>query len=172
MAYTPYYTGGWQSGEEGGTPITPDALNHMEEGIKDANDLDATPTQGSTKGVQSGGVYTEIQQSTAKTVIELNESALSGRGTITGLYAYTAKDVVLNIIFTSSVDLSNSPRIITLSQYKPKHDCALACIDITSGIGSSINGSVPCGIGENGSVYIKECTSGHIYAITGTYIRA
>ena len=37
MAYTPYYTGGWQSGEEGGTPITPDALNHMETGIEDAH---------------------------------------------------------------------------------------------------------------------------------------
>lgn len=36
MAYTPYYSGGWQSGEEGGTPITPDALNHMEEGIEDS----------------------------------------------------------------------------------------------------------------------------------------
>lgn len=33
MAYTPYYSGGWQSGEEGGTPITPAALNHMEDGI-------------------------------------------------------------------------------------------------------------------------------------------
>lgn len=33
MAYTPYYPGGWQSGEEGGTPITPAALNHIENGI-------------------------------------------------------------------------------------------------------------------------------------------
>ena len=33
MAYTPYYPGGWQSGESGGTPITPAALNNMEEGI-------------------------------------------------------------------------------------------------------------------------------------------
>ena len=36
MAYTPYYSGGWQSGEEGGTPITPDALNHMDDGIDEA----------------------------------------------------------------------------------------------------------------------------------------
>lgn len=35
-SYTPYYSGGWQSGEEGNTPITPDALNHMDEGIGDA----------------------------------------------------------------------------------------------------------------------------------------
>ncbi len=33
MAYTPYYPGGWQSGEEGGTPITPAALNHIEQGL-------------------------------------------------------------------------------------------------------------------------------------------
>lgn len=33
MAYTPYYPGGWQSGEQGGTPITPAALNNMENGI-------------------------------------------------------------------------------------------------------------------------------------------
>ena len=33
MAYTPYYPGGWQSGESGGTPITPAALNNMENGI-------------------------------------------------------------------------------------------------------------------------------------------
>ena len=37
MAYTPYYNGGWQSGEEGGTPITPAALNHMEDGIVTAS---------------------------------------------------------------------------------------------------------------------------------------
>lgn len=78
MAYNPYYTGGWQSGEEGNTPITPDALNHMDTGIGAANDLDATPTQGSTKGVQSGGVYTAIQQSTAvETISQSNYITLS-----------------------------------------------------------------------------------------------
>lgn len=33
MAYTPYYSGGWQSGEQGGTPITPAALNNIDNGI-------------------------------------------------------------------------------------------------------------------------------------------
>ena len=36
-SYNPYYSGGWQSGEEGGTPITPDALNHMDQGIVDVD---------------------------------------------------------------------------------------------------------------------------------------
>ena len=33
MAYTPYYSGGWQNNEEGGTPINAAALNNMESGI-------------------------------------------------------------------------------------------------------------------------------------------
>lgn len=36
MSYSPYYPSGWLTGETGATPITPEALNHMEEGIKDA----------------------------------------------------------------------------------------------------------------------------------------
>jgi len=33
MSYEKYYPGGWQSGEAGATPITPEALNYMEDGI-------------------------------------------------------------------------------------------------------------------------------------------
>ena len=43
MAYTPYYSEGWQSGEDGDTPITPAALNHMEDGI-----VAALPSSGGT----------------------------------------------------------------------------------------------------------------------------
>lgn len=35
MSYEKFYPNGWQSGENGGTPITPEALNHMEQGIAD-----------------------------------------------------------------------------------------------------------------------------------------
>lgn len=34
MSYEKFYPGGWQSGESGGTPITPEALNHIENGIE------------------------------------------------------------------------------------------------------------------------------------------
>lgn len=37
MSYSKYYLGGWQDGESGGTPITADALNHLEQGIIDAH---------------------------------------------------------------------------------------------------------------------------------------
>ena len=33
MAYTRYYPNGWNNGAAGGTPITPAALNHIEDGI-------------------------------------------------------------------------------------------------------------------------------------------
>ena len=33
MSYSKFYPNGWQSGESGGTPITPAALDHMEKGI-------------------------------------------------------------------------------------------------------------------------------------------
>jgi hypothetical protein len=36
MSYSSYYPNGWQSGEAGATPITPAALNYMENGIKNA----------------------------------------------------------------------------------------------------------------------------------------
>jgi hypothetical protein len=39
MSYKKYYEGGWRSGETGGTPITPEALNHMENGIENAAEL-------------------------------------------------------------------------------------------------------------------------------------
>jgi hypothetical protein len=38
MSYKPNYTDGWKSGVSGGTPITPEALNHMESGIETANE--------------------------------------------------------------------------------------------------------------------------------------
>ena len=50
MSYEKYYPNGWQSGENGGTPITPEALNHMEDGLKghinnEANPHKVTPAQ-------------------------------------------------------------------------------------------------------------------------------
>lgn len=34
ITYTPYYPGGWQAGEEGSTPITPDALKHYDTALQ------------------------------------------------------------------------------------------------------------------------------------------
>ena len=39
MSYSRFYSGGWQDGESGATPITAEALNHMEQGIISANSI-------------------------------------------------------------------------------------------------------------------------------------
>lgn len=39
MAYTKYYSGGWQNASSGNTPITAAALNHIEQGIIDASSV-------------------------------------------------------------------------------------------------------------------------------------
>ena len=62
--YTPYYSGGWQTGEEGGTPITPAALNNMEDGIEGSLQKSGGTMNGNLTtphiNVQSGGRYTNI----------------------------------------------------------------------------------------------------------------
>lgn len=107
-----------------------------------------------------------------KTVVTVNEDALQERGTVTGKIMYNANEVTLNIKFTSSVTASNTPGIYSIASFSPAVEAALTCIDITSGIASAITASGSCGISTSGVVFIKEVTSDHIYAITGTYIRA
>ncbi len=34
ITYTPYYPGGWKHGEEGSTPITPEALTHFDTALQ------------------------------------------------------------------------------------------------------------------------------------------
>ncbi|MBR4711083.1 MAG: hypothetical protein IKP10_03555 [Clostridia bacterium] len=64
MAWTPYYSEGWQSGEAGGTPITPEALNHMDDGIAGAVEKTGDEMTGNLTlphlNVQSGDRYSNI----------------------------------------------------------------------------------------------------------------
>ena len=45
MSYERFYPGGYQAGASGGTPITPEALNHLEDGI-----MQVASAQESTQG--------------------------------------------------------------------------------------------------------------------------
>lgn len=83
MAYTPYYSGGWQSGEQGGTPITPAALNNIENGI---GTLDTT---------HNVLTYTSVTQ--------LNLTA--GSATILGAYNAMSDNSVL---YAHNTDFSTS----------------------------------------------------------------
>lgn len=69
MSYEPYYSGGWQSGAAGGTPITPEALNHMEEGIADAltrsdvvNNLVSSATDVPLSAAQGASLYYQVSK--------------------------------------------------------------------------------------------------------------
>lgn len=98
-------------------------------------------------------------------------TAVSSRGSITYGKAVMHKDtVMLNFVFTASTTATNSPQIASTN--KSAYDSAISAIDITSGIGSAITSAVPCGVSTAGRIYLKEITSGHIYAITGSFITA
>ena len=93
MAYTPYYSGGWQSGEEGGTPITPAALNHMDDGIAGAvttSDIIDISHGGSG---QTGVTNTVVTYGTSDTRF----TTLSGRIYRWGKVVMLAFDVVCNL---------------------------------------------------------------------------
>lgn len=60
MSYTPYYEGGWKSGEAGGTPITPEALNHMDEGIQDAAPMNYAKMIGAPYNILDNSYFAEV----------------------------------------------------------------------------------------------------------------
>lgn len=59
MAYTPYYSGGWQNNEEGGTPINAAALNHMESGISTAVERTGDTMTGNL--IIQGDIYPSVR---------------------------------------------------------------------------------------------------------------
>lgn len=80
------------------------------------------------------------------------------------------KEIIVNYKFKAIVSTSNSPKIATIQTYVPKLDIALSCIDITNGIGSAIEASIPCGVKNDGVIYIKYIENDHIYTISGVYV--
>lgn len=86
MSYKPYYTNGWKSGEAGGTPITPEALNHMEQGIEQAySDLAAKSHGNHVPETQtaSGKVFLR-NDNTWQTVTPANIGAVPTTRTVNG----------------------------------------------------------------------------------------
>lgn len=93
------------------------------------------------------------------------------RGSITYGKCYRVGNInYVNFVFTASESATNSPQIASVNN--SAYDTALSAIDITSGIGTAITSSVPCGVSTLGKLFLKEITSGHIYAISGFYTLA
>lgn len=90
---------------------------------------------------------------------------VSGGMRALGAYAF------ISVKFKAKATASNSPQVgNVLSGYFPRTEVAASCIDITSGISSSITSGVPAGISTEGKIYVKEITTDHIYALTCAYI--
>lgn len=85
MSYTPVYPGGWQSGESGGTPITPEALTHMERGIADAHAAVAA-------GYGSTMPYLNGETSNFLTLLQQEYSAMADRTTVQIVFSDSALD--------------------------------------------------------------------------------
>ncbi len=80
MAYSPYYTNGWQNGEEGGTPITAAAMNHMEGGVED--NAEAIDTLNSNvANLQNNRMYTPILSSNVSVSANGGTATVNNAGT-------------------------------------------------------------------------------------------
>ena len=117
---------------------------------------------------------------TSNEVDELNSSLtpsvtvpsyiLSRVSSVSGGYVIIGNIVVVACIITANVTAANSPQVLSLpSAYS---DTALSCIDITNGIASSISEGVPAGLSTGGRCFVKTIAENHIYAISGSYIKA
>lgn len=107
MAYTPYYPGGWQSGESGGTPITPAALNNIEDGIGAASNtlFDYTTYDGNDAGTVENGATLETNASYTRCIKKAGYVCLKVRLHVPTIS--TAIDIfALNTALVPPVDIS------------------------------------------------------------------
>ena len=92
----------------------------------------------------------------------------SGRCDLSGGAYRIGNLVMVCIQLYASHTATNTPRMATIG-FEAAMDCPLTCIDITNGIGSAIEESIPCGVSYQGYLFMKKVTTGHTYAITGVY---
>ena len=55
--YESYYENGWQNGEDGNTPLTAEALNHMEEGLKNIPQMESGRVSVTAAAATAGSVH-------------------------------------------------------------------------------------------------------------------
>jgi hypothetical protein len=152
-SYTPYYSGGWQSGEEGNTPITPDALNHMDEGIGDAFDLINENTEVITGTYRHSSAHGSASNNL---FIKQSGHVVSINGFVSGLSSLVAGE---NTIGTFS-GVSMPPSIIR------------AIASLASNAWSN-GDTVYCAVGTDGSIGITPgaaISSGKTVRLAITYI--
>lgn len=138
MSYTPYYPNGWQTGESGGTPITPAALNHIDDGIStneaaiearaediaDINTLLGNTSMGTTATTVTGAIK-EHSNKIGNTAMGTTATTLTGaikehETDITTLNSKIAGTFTFNSGFTTSTNdyvgkLEKNNRVVCLN---------------------------------------------------------
>ncbi|MBQ1791788.1 MAG: hypothetical protein II008_16545 [Oscillospiraceae bacterium] len=113
MAYTPYYPGGWQSGEQGGTPITPAALNNMENGIRAALTEEDVVNNLTSTATDKPGSANMLRVLNDKFSTQINSNYLVMTGTLGGDVINRANIASNGITFyvNSNVPTNSPPNI-------------------------------------------------------------
>lgn len=95
----------------------------------------------------------------------LNRVAIANGG-----YLKQGRLCLINVSFTANTTLTNIPGILTTqSDDIPSSAFILAANDITNGI-NNIGESIPCGMQNNGTIYIAKIESGKSYRISGFFM--
>lgn len=93
MNFIQYIKQAWKAGTSGGTPLSPDRLNHMEDGIKNNNDM--------ISELNNNIIYGNISQKTRYSNVDLEALNISN-GTINISKAYI--NALWGVAITLNVD--------------------------------------------------------------------
>ncbi len=166
MSYSPYYTGGWQTGETGGTPITPAALNHMESGI-DANDAAiADNTEDITELANKIG--NSSMGTTATTVTGAIAEHESDITALNGKFTFVKVDGDLGALAAGAAGFSTISVTIP-SGYITTGICTVNKKHIAGAAGLTIHGNVMSGLSGTATVYPSYYTPGTVSSGNADY---
>ena len=114
MSYNPYYLGGWQSGEVGGTPITPEALNNMEDGITEAQETADNATTSAENAQNTADAALPKTGGTMEGAINMGSNKITNLATPTDDADAATRKYVLDTAFRYKSNLNGDIDVRTL----------------------------------------------------------
>ena len=135
MNFIQYIKQTWKAGTSGGTPLSPDRLNHIEDGIKNNNDMISKLNNNITiLNISKGSFFDTINEK-----IEISGFSCCKVGSFLQLYA------VINVKDDALTGTGLNPVIIASINYKP---------NIRYVLGLFQKNAVPYNIADNTSFWI------------------
>ena len=109
--YKPYYPGGWKSGAAGGTPLTPEALDHFDEGIASALPADKViAVYGAPVNFTAGVGYYENTAIHSGVVVAMAQIRCEAPGSAPGkVLGVNAEDGRLKIVLEQTATVEAMP---------------------------------------------------------------